>query len=79
MTHTAKDIAAWMIEQIKTEEAVYQEHIVHDITDKFGAEWEHANERGNPAIKPSILREFRKLHGGSIEWERDERRWVTTS
>ncbi|MGW5074023.1 DUF6953 family protein [Rhodococcus sp. NPDC004095] len=79
MTHTAKDIASWMVEQIKAEEAVYQEHIVHEITEKFGEEWEHANERGNPAIHPTILREFGKLKNGEIEWERGDRRWVTTN
>lgn len=75
MTSSAKDIATWMVETIKAEKLVYQEHMVRDIEEKFGKEWEHYNEAGNPAIKPSILSQFRKLHGGTIEWEKGDRSW----
>ena len=75
MTTTARDIAEWMVETIKAEKFVAQEHMVRDIEDKFGSEWEHFNDSGNPAIKPSILAQFRKLHGGAIEWDKGDRAW----
>jgi hypothetical protein len=75
MTSSAKDIAAWMVETIKAEKPVDQEHLVRDIEEKFGREWEHYNGAGNPAIKPSILSQFRKLHDSAIEWDRSDRSW----
>ncbi|MFJ4168750.1 DUF6953 family protein [Paenarthrobacter sp. NPDC089714] len=71
----AKDIAEWMVETIKREKLVYQEHLVGDIAKTFGKDWDSFNEAGNPAVNPKILRQFRALHGGAIEWDRSDKSW----
>ncbi|MFF0636672.1 DUF6953 family protein [Nocardia sp. NPDC004151] len=73
---TETDVAQWMIDQIRAEDVGYQEHLVADIETRFGPEWVYQNESGNPAISKTVLSAFKKLHGGSIEWEKGEKRWV---
>jgi hypothetical protein len=64
-----------MVDEIKAERVGYQETLVHEIENRFGSEWVYANEAGNPAISRKVLTQFKKLHAGSIEWDRGERAW----
>ncbi|MFE1596109.1 DUF6953 family protein [Nocardia sp. NPDC058705] len=72
---TTTEIAQWMINTITSRQYEYQQVIVSDIEELFGREWVYENDNGNPAISPKVLAEFRKLHGGSIEWNKSERSW----
>lgn len=72
---TESDIAQWMIDRITSEGLEYQEVMVSEIRKKFGRLGVYQNENGNPAINKKVLDLFRKLHGGSIEWDRSEKSW----
>ncbi len=72
---TAKDVAEWMMKEVSDGTFMYQEMIVHEITQKFGDEFTYFNENGNPAIDKKVLREFRKLSGDTVVWLKGERAW----
>lgn len=72
---TSKDVAQWMLEELKREKYLYQNSMVSDIESKFGEEFTYVNENGNPAIDRRVLREFRKLTEDIVVWERGERLW----
>ncbi len=69
---TAKDVAAWMKQQVDANDYTYQDQIVYDIIGEFGEKFTHANENGNPAINKDVLDAFRKI-SPDIVWSRGER------
>lgn len=75
MTATATDVARWMSESIEAEEYLYQDVAANEIGSRFGAVFTHINQHGNVAINPDVLREFKKLSGDSVVWDRSERLW----
>lgn len=75
---TTTEIAQWMVDRITETQYETQEEMVSNIEEMFGPDWVYDNDNGNPAISPKVLAEFRKLHAGSIEWDRSERAWTTT-
>jgi len=72
---TPKDIAEWMLEELKREEYLYQEVVVYEIASKFGEEFTYINENGNLAIDRQVLREFRNLTENIVVWVRGDRFW----
>ena len=76
---TSKEVAQWMVDRIQERGYEDQEFFVREIGPRFGAEWDYVNNDGNPVIDPKVLRAFRKLHAGAIEWEPGERRWSVRS
>src|SRR6202048_2941528 len=72
---TAEGIAKWMVEQLAKEGSLCQETAVFKIAAKFGGEFTHENENGNPAIRRDVLAPFHKLTGDSVVWEPDGRCW----
>ncbi|UPK65312.1 hypothetical protein MYP14_08350 [Rhodococcus pyridinivorans] len=72
---TVDDIAKYMIERIQEDRIWYQQEAVQEIEERFGSEWIYINDNGNPAISQKVTAKFRKLHGGTIGWERRERAW----
>lgn len=72
---TPEVIAQWMLEELKRVNYLYQETVVYDIASKFGEEFTYHNQNGNLAIDRQVLREFRKLTGDRVVWERGERLW----
>jgi hypothetical protein len=72
---TPKDVAQWMLEELKRETYLYQNMVVYDIEEKFGEEFTYINDNGNPAIDQRVLKEFRKLTEQTVVWERGERLW----
>jgi hypothetical protein len=71
----ARDVAAWMLSELKREKYLYQEQVVFDIEETFGEKFTYVNDKGNPAIGKDVLKEFRELSGDSVVWERGERMW----
>lgn len=75
MRPTAKDVARFMLSELKREKYLYQEQVVFDIQEQFGDEFVYDNENGNPAISKEVLKEFRALTEDRVIWERGERMW----
>jgi hypothetical protein len=72
---TAAEVARWMLTQLNEEEYLYQSYVVAEIEEKFGDAFVYYNANGNPAISPAVLKEFRRLTGDIVIWNRAERYW----
>jgi len=72
---TPKEVAEFMMREMETSHYLYQETVVHRIKQIFGAEFVYPNANGNDAISPKVLKEFRKLSGDQVIWERGSRAW----
>ena len=78
MSHDEKtdaDVAAWMVEELKTKKNLYQEQVAWDIKRRFGKSFVYDNANGNPAISKSVLKEFNKLTKENVVWSRSDRYW----
>ncbi|MFI7493448.1 DUF6953 family protein [Kocuria sp. M4R2S49] len=76
---SAQDIAHWMVDRIRTEGRLSQDQAVQDIPRTFGPEWVRTLENGHTGISKEVLTEFRKAHGGTVQWDRDRRFWSVKS
>lgn len=74
-TPSANDVAAWMLDELRQHEYLYQETVVYDIADRFGEQFTYLNDNGNTAIGKDVLAAFRKLSGEQVVWERGQRCW----
>ena len=74
---SAIGVARWMDDEIRSAgvHGATHEDIVFEIERRFGDEFVYEKENGNSAISKAVLSEFKKVHGGSIHWERSERAW----
>ena len=54
---------------------LYQDTVVFQVIEKFGEKYTYTNQNGNLAIDKKVLKEFRKLTGDTVIWERGERLW----
>jgi hypothetical protein len=72
---TKKDVAEFMLNQLKSKNRIYQENIVYEIKKTFGEEFVYINENGNLAIDKGILKEFRNLTKNSVVWDRGDFAW----
>jgi hypothetical protein len=72
---TARDVAQWMLADLKRQEYLYQNEVVYEIGKRFGARFTYTNENGNLAIDQNVLKEFRQLTADNVTWERGERMW----
>ena len=74
---STKDVAEWMLEEIKTKNYLEQGAAVFTIQDKFGDDFVYTNDNGNLAIARKILTAFNKLSGDDVVWLRGEKSWAT--
>jgi hypothetical protein len=72
---TPETVAQWMLDEIERREDLFQIDAVDGIAKNFGAEFTYTNKNGNPAISEPVLAAFRKLHNGTMDWERHGRYW----
>ncbi len=72
---TPKQVAQWMVEQLKRVKYLHQHTAAYEIRDSFGEEFTYINQHGNLSINREVLREFRSLTEGAVVWERGERLW----
>lgn len=70
-----KKIALWLYDKIKADNYVYQSTVVHEISEVFGEQFTYTNVNGNAAIDEGVLKEFRKLKGDEIVWDRQAFCW----
>jgi hypothetical protein len=75
VTHTPRDVANWMLEELTRTQYLYQETAVWDIASRFGSQFVYDNVAGNMAIGREVLAEFRKLTATTVVWDRGERVW----
>ena len=74
---STKDVAEWMLKEIKTKYYLEQGAAVLTIQDKFGDDFVYTNDNGNLAIARKILTAFNKLSGDDVVWLRGEKSWAT--
>lgn len=72
---TAIDVAEYMVKRLDEVSWLYQEQIVYEIQGKFGEPFVYFNANGNLAIGKDVLKEFKRLTGDDIVWERGPRLW----
>lgn len=72
---TERDVAEWMLAQLRHGQWLYQETVVGDIESRFGEEFTYINDNGNPAISREVLKAFRSISAKEVVWERSERAW----
>lgn len=75
MVHTPTEIAQWMAEEIHRLGELAQADAIAAVAKRFGNRFVKINERGNFALAPMILKEFRKVSELSIVWDRERKRW----
>ncbi|EKE10000.1 MAG: hypothetical protein ACD_16C00091G0003 [uncultured bacterium] len=74
---TSKEVAEFMyskIDKINTP----QQYIAGEIEKAFGGEFITFSGSGNRIIDKGVLREFRKLAAGNIQWDNGAKAWRRT-
>jgi len=73
---TPKDVAVWMMQQVRPDGArLFQPDAIEHILQMFGPNFLSKKPRGNSGISSTVLREFKKLHGGTVGYHRLHRFW----
>jgi len=72
---TARDVAQWMLETVQARRTLDQGTAAHQIRQQFGSEYVYTNANGNWGISPAVLKEFRKLSGDTVIWDRGYKEW----
>jgi len=72
---TANDVAQWMASECKKEGSLYQKRAAGEIPGRFGDAFTYINQRGNEAIDPAVLSEFRKMTRSFVIWDPGRRVW----
>lgn len=68
------DVARFMLEKLHERNELFQEEIVHEISQNFGEKFVYLNENGNLAIERNVLALFREL-SPNVVWDRGGRYW----
>ena len=71
----AKDVAEFMMKELKENECLYQQDVVYDIEEKFGEEFVYENDNGGLSIDKKVLAEFRKLDDKNVVYEKGQKMW----
>lgn len=72
---TERDVADWMLEQVQINKYLSQGSAVYEIDDMFGDKFTYQNENGNLAIGKGVLKEFKKISGDSVVWDKYDKAW----
>lgn len=72
---TAKDVAQWMVDEIKRFPVLGQADAASQIETRFGEEFTYLNSNHNRAIHKDVLTEFQKLTGHKVVWVKQTRAW----
>ena len=72
---STKDVAEYMLQELAKDGILYQEKLVQKIQKQFGDEFVFANTHGTLSIDRKVLREFNKIKGDNILWDRDGCCW----
>lgn len=72
---TAKDVANWMLQTVKEKMLLPQDAAAILINEKFGKEFAYWTEKGNLAVRPDVLKEFRAIRGDEVIWDFGKKEW----
>jgi hypothetical protein len=72
--NTAKQVAMWMLEELKRQGKLYLDTVVFEIREKFGSQFT-SDKYGSVAIGIEVLVAFRKLTKDFVVWVREDRYW----
>ncbi|MEX2460107.1 MAG: hypothetical protein WD469_02190 [Paenibacillaceae bacterium] len=75
MEQKAKEIAEWMLNEVKSAGILHQTTVIEHIINNYGEDFIYVNENGNKSIAKDVKKAFKKLHGGRAAWERDGFFW----
>ncbi len=74
---SARDVAEWMLARVKDDGFLPRHLAAHEIRRDFGEDFVLRPKSQNLAITGDVLKEFWKLSGDDVVWERgDEGRWA---
>lgn len=76
MTPT-KDVAEWMMKEIRTNDYLEQGAAVFTIQNIFEDDFVYTNDNGNLAIAKKVLSAFNKLSGNDVVWLKYDKAWTT--
>jgi hypothetical protein len=71
----ARDVANWMLEQVKLESRLYQSRAVSHIEEYFGDRFVRENRHGNPAISKDVLKQFLVISLKPVVWVHTDKYW----
>src|ERR1051326_8987550 len=72
---TSRNVADWMLEQVKSRGMLEQKHAAWTIRRQFGKRFIYTNKNGNLAIATDVLQEFLRISFAAVVWNRRERLW----
>lgn len=78
MSHTAQDVAAWMVHAIEFQGTLRQEDAISYVRENFGEQFVFVNEQGHASLDKEVKKAFRKQHRGRVAWDRDGFFWAWT-
>lgn len=74
---TADDVAQWMCAEVVAKQELEQELAALHIRDHFGREFVDTTEDGGYSIIDRVRRRFKKLHQGTVTYDRHGHYWTT--
>lgn len=72
---TVKDVAQYMLSELKKNGTLPQVGLADIIKDKFGAEFVFETTHGTLTIDRLVIREFNKIKGKDVVWDKDGCCW----
>ena len=75
MMMTVKDVASFMLNEIKKNGSLPQFGLVDIIKEKFGNEFVFETTHKTLTIDRKVIREFNKIKGENIVWDKDRCCW----
>ncbi|SDG46202.1 hypothetical protein SAMN04488542_1451 [Fontibacillus panacisegetis] len=77
MDKTSKEVAEWMVHEIRFKGILKQEDAIAYIKSHFGEQFVYVNANGHSSISKEVIKLFRKMHAGTIAWEREGFFWAS--
>ena len=72
---TVKEVAGFMLKELKKNGTLPQTGLVDIIKEKFGDEFVFETTHGTLTIDRLVIREFNKIKGKDILWDKDRCCW----
>lgn len=72
---TVKEVAGFMLSELKKNKSLPQVGLADIIKDKFGNEFVFTTTHGTLTIDRKVIKEFNKLKGEDIFWDKDRCCW----
>ena len=72
---TAREVAQWLLDAVRAQDGLIYWDAVDEIVERFGEEFAPTTRPRSRAISKEVLKEFRRLHGGTVEWSRADKIW----